>query len=139
MLDSILKILQQLQFLLGALFGALLSWFVWTRQFHKQHKLSVVHETAKALGMFYEDATNPDVLEEKQRFLQQGKTVRDVMMRRETISAIATQTLIVKAVFGDTFEQELHRVTVFDPKDDPSGGKFVARASAFLKTLLEKV
>ena len=97
-----------------------------------------IQETAKALGMFHEDATNPNTMAEKERLLKEGK-VRDVMMRQETSSALATQTLMVKAVFGDSFEKELRKVTVFDPNEDPTGNKFVEKASAFLKTLLGKV
>ena len=139
-LEAVAKVLREIQFLLGALFGALLSWVVWSRQFRKQHKLSVIQQTAKALGMFYEDATNPDALVEKERQLKAGKTVRDVMMRWETSSALASQTLRVKAVFGDSFEEELRKVTgSFDPRKDATGNEFVANASAFLKTLLDKV
>ena len=112
---------------------------VWNRQFWKQHKLSVIQETAQALGMFYEDATNPEVLAEKDRQLKDTKTVREVMMRRETSSALATQTLMIKAVFGNSFEKELRKVTVFESKEDATGNKFVEKASAFLKNLLKEV
>ena len=137
-IHPVAQVLHELQFLLGGLFGALLSYFAWTRQFRKQQRQSVVQETAKALGMYYEDATNPEVLEQKKQDLAAGKQARSVVMRRETSSALATQTLLVKAVFGDTQEEQLRKVTVFDPNDDPSGNKFVGKASTFLKSLMDR-
>lgn len=110
-----------------------------TRQFRKQQRQSVVQDTAKALGMYYEDATNPAVLEQKRQELATGKTVRSVVMRPETSAALATQTLLVRAAFGDEKEKELRKVTVFDPDDDPTGNKYIEKASAFLKSLMERV
>jgi len=138
-LHPVAQVVRELQFLLGALLGALLSYFVWTRQFRKQQRQSLVQDTAKALGMYYEDATNPDVLEQKKQDLAAGKTARSVVMRPETSSALATQTLLVKAVFGDEREKELRKVTVFEPDDDPTGNKYVEKASAFLKSLMDRV
>jgi len=120
-LHPVAQVLRELQFVLGALVGALLAYFIWTRQFRKQQRQLVVQDTAKALGMYYEDATNPAVLEQKKKDIAAGKTARSVVMRPETSSAVATQTLLVKAVFGDEKEKELRRITVFDPDDDPTG------------------
>jgi hypothetical protein len=126
--------------LLGVLIGAWVSWIAWNRQFWKQHKLSVIQETAKALGMFYEDATNPEASEKKERQLATGQTVRDVMLRVETSSALATQALMVKAVFGERFEKCLRKLTgSFSTTTDPTGNKFVEAASSFLKTLITEV
>ncbi len=80
--------------------------------------------------MYYEDATNPTVLEQKKQDLAAGRTVRSVVMRPETGSTLATQTRLVKAVFGDKKEKELRRITVFDGDDDPTGNKHVERAAA---------
>ena len=48
LVHPVVAILRELQFVFGALFGVLLSWLVWSRQFRKQHKPSVAQETAKA-------------------------------------------------------------------------------------------
>lgn len=133
------QVLRELQFVLGALFGAAVSYFAWTRQFRKEQRHSVVVETAKALGMYVEDATNPEVVGGKKADLAAGKSVRQVVMRPETSSAIAAQLLLVRATFGDALGEELGKVAYFEASEDPTGHKFTETAGAFLKKLLAKV
>ena len=94
MLETIADIIGKLQWLLGLVVGSLITYQVSKRQFRRQQLADMVKDTARALGMFYEDATNPDRQAEKAKQLAEGKTVRSYPMRPETSTALAAQTLL---------------------------------------------
>lgn len=97
--SPVAQIIRELQPFLVAVVVALLSYFLWTRQHRREQRQAVVQATAVALGMYFEDATNPERRAEREKALAAGDVQREVSMRPETSAALGTQTLLVKATF----------------------------------------
>jgi hypothetical protein len=136
MWDALAEIIGRLQWLIGLVVGSLLTFQVSRREFRRQQLAELIKDTAKALGMFFEDATNPERQAEKKKQLEAGQAVRSYPMRTDTSTALAAQTLLVAGYFGAELSDEMRTVTSgFDPAQDPTGNKFVEKAGQFLKKL----
>jgi hypothetical protein len=137
--DATSSILDEGAFLFGALFGGLLTHWIWKRQFRHQAMFEILKDTSTAIGMFIEDVTNPDRTDGSQAGTEPASVRRSFPMRPETSSLLAQQQLLVGAAFGTDLADQLRSlVSGFDTVQDPTGNKFVQAATVLVAAMMKR-
>lgn len=123
--------------LLGTLLGAFIGYFLWRKQFEFQVKFEILRGAARALGMFFEDATNPRIQERQ----VVGTIRRDIEMRPETSQEITAQKLLIAGKFGDVLANEFHATIdlTHNWRNAGEGNEFIERSGVLLKKMLERI
>ena len=120
----------------GVCLGALISYKVLKLQLRGELEFRVIESTAETLGMYFEDFTNP----ERRNPEAQPAIRREAPMRPETSQRVASQQILISAVFDDELAEEFFTTIniLKNWKNPAEGAKFVDSSKALMAGMVRK-